>query len=98
MIVTEDKIEVRLRSPLARYMDERDISVRELARLVSDRKRAWSYGTIAYLRGHTDRSVDPILAARLAKALDFPYTILFSERVSNVSRPVGPKGERRRAA
>ena len=96
MTVHEAKVEIRLKAPLGTYMDARGMSVRDLQYKVSDRKRSWSHGTIGHLRKHTDRSVDPELARRIVKALDVPYSVLFVERVSNVTREVN--GNARRAA
>src|SRR5690606_13215280 len=78
MVVTEPKVEVRLRAPLAVFMDARGMSVRDLQYKVNNREHAWSRGTVGHLRKHTDRSVNPILAKRIAKALDTPYAVLFT--------------------
>jgi hypothetical protein len=77
MTITEAVVRVRLKAPLATFMEARGMSVRDLQYKVSDRKASWSHGTIGHLRKHTDRAVDPELARRLAKALDVPYGLLF---------------------
>lgn len=89
MVTVEPKVEVRLRAPLAEFMKGRRLTVRALQHKVSDHRRQWSKSTIGHLRKHTDRSVDPELADRLADALGVPYSFLFVERISNVHREVG---------
>lgn len=88
MVTQEPKVEIRLRAPLAAFMDGRDMSVRDLQYKVNDRKHSWSHGTIGHLRKHADRSVNPELAKRIQKALDVPYSVLFVERLSTVQREV----------
>lgn len=92
MVTIEPKVEVRLRAPLGPFMTSRDLTVRGLQHKVSDHRFQVSHGTIGHLRKHADRSVDPELAKRLAKALDIPYSVLFVERISNVQREVARPG------
>lgn len=91
MVTTEPKVEVRLKAPLESFMDARGLTVRALQHKVSDHRYQVSHGTIGHLRKYTDRSVSPELAARLTKALDVPFSILFVERVSTVYREVAQR-------
>ena len=88
MVTTEQKVEVKLKAPLADYMEARDMTVRELHYKVCDHKFKVSRGTIGHLRNNTDRAVKPELAKRLAKALGVPHSILFTIRSSTVQREV----------
>lgn len=93
MVTTEQKVEVKLKAPLAEYMEARDMTVRELHYKVCDHKFKVSRGTIGHLRKNRDRAVHPELAKRIAKALDIPHSILFTVKSSNVQREVAPKGK-----
>lgn len=97
MVVSEPKVELRTRGPLAPYMEMRGVTVRDLQVKVADSKRRWSRGTIGNLRKASHATVDRELARRIARALDFPFDVLFVARSSTVTRDVAPRRSGRAA-
>ena len=87
MKATERRFDVRLISAdaLARYMDYRDMSVRELARKVG-----CSRATIGHLRSGQRDFVRPQWAKAIEDSLEAPRGSLFIPELSSVTREIGP--------
>ena len=93
MRVKEGRLDVQLISPqvLQQYLQHRELSLRKLADALTLRGVKTSKSTIGHLvTGHV-KATSPERARGIAAVLDVPVRVLFSEKVSIVSRDVPPK-------
>lgn len=86
MLVSEQRITVRTRGPLAPWFDAAGVTVRSMA--VNART---SRSTMADLRTGKKRSIDPKTAHRIKDSLKVPFDKLFVIESSTVQRDVAPK-------
>lgn len=93
MRVKEGRLDVQLISPqvLRQYIHHRELSLQRLADAVTLRGVKTSKSTIGHLTTGHVKNTSPERARAIAAVLDVPVRVLFSERVSTVSRDVPPK-------
>lgn len=86
MVVSEQRIVVRTRGPLAPWLDAAGWTVRDMAL-----KAKSSRSTMADLRTGKKRNIDPETARRIKDTLKVPFDKLFLIESSTVQRDVPPK-------
>lgn len=93
MRVKEGRLDVQLISPqvLRQYIYHRGLSLQRLADAVTLRGVKTSKSTIGHLTTGHVKNTSSERARAIAAVLDVPVRVLFSEKVSTVSRDVPPK-------
>lgn len=86
MVVSEQRVTVRTRGPLAPWLDAAGWTVRDMAL-----KAKTSKSTMADLRTGKKRTIDADTARRVKDTLKVPFDKLFVIESSTVQRDVPPK-------
>lgn len=89
MVVSEERVTIRTRGPLAPWLDAAGWTVRDMAI-----KAKTSRSTMGDLRTGKKRSIDADTAHRIRATLKVPFDKLFVIESSTVQRDVPPIGSR----
>lgn len=79
-------VRLKSRGRLRYWMDYRDVTIRELARSCSDKRRSYSPAMIGHLLSGYTQTCSPRLANRIVKALQVPIEELFEPKPATADR------------